>query len=88
MPDGAILIDTPGMRELQLWADEDAVRETFADIEEVAGECRFRDCGHAGEPGCAVAEAIAAGTLDAARVASYQKLVAEIAPQPRRGRRR
>ena len=68
---GALLIDTPGMRELQLWGDEDALSGAFADIEALVTQCRFGDCSHAGEPGCAVQQAIADGTLDPARYRSY-----------------
>lgn len=77
MPGGAVLIDTPGMRELQLWTRGQGVREAFADIEALAARCRFRDCAHAGEPGCAVLRALRAGKLDAARLHSYSKLRAE-----------
>jgi len=61
------VIDTPGMRELQLWADEDEVGGAFPEIEELARGCRFRDCRHELEPGCAVREALESGTLDAGR---------------------
>jgi ribosome biogenesis GTPase len=73
---GGLVIDTPGMRELQLW-DTDAVAETFADIAEVAPGCRFRDCHHDREPGCAVKSAVDAGVIDAGRYASFLKLQAE-----------
>jgi ribosome biogenesis GTPase / thiamine phosphate phosphatase len=78
-----ILIDTPGMRELQLWDTGDALAGAFADIEALAGGCRFRDCRHAGEPGCAVAAAVEAGTLTAGRLESYRKLQQEQAHQLR-----
>lgn len=74
MPDGGVLIDTPGMRELQLWSAGEGLGEAFADIEALARTCRFRDCAHQGEPGCAIAEALRAGTIDSARVAGYHKL--------------
>jgi len=77
LPGGALLIDTPGMRELQLWADDAAVAGAFDDITSLAAACRFGDCAHAGEPGCAVAEAIDAGRLDADRLANYRRLVRE-----------
>lgn len=77
LPEGGALIDTPGLRELALWAGQDSVDEVFAGIAEIARQCRFRDCSHSGEPGCAVAEALEAGGLDEARWASYQKLRAE-----------
>ncbi len=79
LPGGACLIDTPGMRELKPTGEEDLADGGFADIEALAGECRFRDCRHAKEPGCAVRAAIEAGTLDAARFANYLKLRDEIA---------
>lgn len=68
---GAMIIDTPGMREILPWADEDAVSGSFADVEGFAEACRFRDCTHQGEPGCAVEAAVATGELDAARLKSY-----------------
>lgn len=74
MPQGACLIDTPGMRELKLTGDEDSVEAVFDDIETLAMQCRFRDCRHAREPGCAVRAALEAGTLDPARWANYAKL--------------
>lgn len=77
LPSGALLIDTPGMRELQLWSDGSGVQETFGDIEVLAEGCKFHDCQHATEPGCAVKEAIAIGTLDPRRLQSYQKLQRE-----------
>ena len=78
LPDGGLLVDTPGMREIQIWAGEDSLQDTFADIEELAQECRFRDCQHDREPGCAVLEALEMGTLDRRRFLSYQKLQKEI----------
>jgi ribosome biogenesis GTPase len=84
MPDGALLIDTPGMRELQPWADESAVDRTFEDVAELARDCRFADCAHANEPGCAVLEAAAAGTLDQARLDHYRKLLSEAAFEERK----
>ena len=77
LPGGGILIDTPGMRELQLWESTETVAGAFSDIEALAVGCRFRDCRHATEPGCAVAAAAAAGTLPAARLESFRKLQAE-----------
>ena len=77
LPNGAMVIDTPGLRELQLWDAADGVAETFADIEQLASECRFRDCQHANEPGCAVQAALAAGTLDQARLENRRKLERE-----------
>ena len=74
LPGGGILIDTPGMRELQLWDTREAIPGAFSDIEELAEGCRFRDCRHASEPGCAVIAAAEAGTLPSARLASFRKL--------------
>lgn len=81
LPGGGILIDTPGMRELQLWDTGEAVAGAFADIESIGESCRFRDCRHAGEPGCAVAAAVASGMLPPARLESYRKLQGEQAFQ-------
>jgi ribosome biogenesis GTPase / thiamine phosphate phosphatase len=77
LPGGALLMDTPGMRELQLWDASEGVAQTFADIEELAAQCRFHDCSHTTEPGCAVLEAVQAGTLDLARLESRKKLLKE-----------
>jgi ribosome biogenesis GTPase len=74
LPAGACLIDTPGIRELGLWLNTDAVNSAFAEIEALSGSCRFRDCSHQNEPGCAVQSAAAVGELDPARLASYLKL--------------
>ncbi|WP_246369699.1 ribosome small subunit-dependent GTPase A [Saccharibacillus deserti] len=80
MPGGGILIDTPGMRELQLWeGEEDGFSGTFSDIEVLAAGCRFRDCTHTGEEGCAVKEALDEGELDAGRMAGYRKTQRELA---------
>lgn len=81
---GALLLDTPGMRELRIGALEEGLNEVFADIEEFAGACRFRDCRHDGEPGCAVLEAVEAGSLDSARLSSFRKLRAEAAHEARK----
>ena len=78
LPSGALLIDTPGMRELQLWADEAVLDSTFAEIAELAAECRFSDCSHEQEPGCAIKQALADGSLPKERFASYRKLQREI----------
>ncbi|HEX7977137.1 MAG TPA: ribosome small subunit-dependent GTPase A [Gemmatimonadaceae bacterium] len=75
---GALLIDTPGMRELQLWSDRDGLAASFADLDALAAGCRFRDCAHGSEPGCAVRAAIAAGSLEVERLESYFKLRREI----------
>ena len=79
LPSGACLIDTPGMRELKPTGAESLAEGGFADIEELATRCRFRDCGHAGEPGCAVRAALESGELDPGRLANYLKLRDEVA---------
>ncbi|MEE8105997.1 MAG: ribosome small subunit-dependent GTPase A [Planctomycetota bacterium] len=79
LPGGGAIIDTPGLRAVALWASDDGVEAAFGDIQEIAAECRFNDCGHAGEPGCAVADAIANGHVDPERFAAYQKLQREVA---------
>jgi ribosome biogenesis GTPase len=78
LPQGGMIIDTPGLREAQLWEGEEALGDVFEDIEQLALTCRFTDCGHATEPGCAVKAALAAGSLDAARFRSYLKLQREL----------
>lgn len=79
LPQGGIMIDTPGMRELQLWEADEGFRDAFSDIEELAETCQFRDCQHEREPGCAVRESLATGELAAERFANYQKLQRELA---------
>jgi ribosome biogenesis GTPase len=78
LPGGAILLDTPGLREIQLWSEGSGLEAAFEDLLSHAGGCRFRDCGHAGEPGCAVRAAVDAGRLDGRRLESYLKLQAEL----------
>lgn len=75
---GLMLIDTPGMRELGLWAEEESIDGTFTDISSIAGQCKFRDCTHQGEPGCAVQQALAQGTLDYTRYNNYLDMKNEI----------
>jgi ribosome biogenesis GTPase len=77
LPAGGALIDTPGMRELQLWAGEDAVDRAFDEIAVLAAACRYRDCTHSGEPGCAVESALGDGSLAPERWQSYRKLRGE-----------
>jgi ribosome biogenesis GTPase len=77
LDNGVMIIDTPGMRELGMWDVSQGLGEAFADIEGYAMQCRFRNCRHEGEPGCAVRQAIADGDLDPARLESYNKLKAE-----------
>ncbi len=88
LPNGACLIDTPGMRELGIWNAEDGVEGAFSDVEELAGQCRFRDCRHEREPGCAVKKAIREGRLPAERFKSWQKLQREAAHQAKKLARR
>ncbi len=78
LPDGACLIDTPGMREIKLTGDEDVTAASFADIEALALQCRFGDCAHGNEPGCAVRAALESGELDAERWQSFLKLRGEL----------
>ena len=97
LPGGGVLIDTPGIRAVGLVADNDGVAETFADVDDVASTCRFADCQHEGQPGCAVAKALADGTLNTQRVEAWRRLGAEtdatepVTPRssapPRRSRR-
>jgi ribosome biogenesis GTPase len=85
MPSGALLIDTPGIRELQLWSAEDGLEEAFSDLVALAAQCRFGRCTHQGEPGCAVAEAMEKGVFPRERFESYLKLNAEqAATKPKR----
>lgn len=84
LPGGGIVIDTPGMRELQLWGAEDSVSNAFTDIEALAGQCRFGNCSHRDEPCCAVHKAIGAGVLDPGRLDSYLRLQREMAHHARR----
>jgi ribosome biogenesis GTPase len=77
LPFGGALIDTPGMRELQLWAGEESVDAAFGDILSIAERCRFRDCSHSGERGCAVQAALQTGEIEQARWENYRKLLAE-----------
>jgi ribosome small subunit-dependent GTPase A len=74
LPGGALLIDTPGLRSLALWDAEASIGDAFAEIEVLAGECRFSNCAHHGEPGCAIAAAVADGRLEADRLAGYERL--------------
>ena len=74
LPGGGLMIDTPGMREFGLWEADQGVDLAFSDVQRLAEECHFRDCRHQGEPGCAVAEALARGSLGADRFASFEKL--------------
>ena len=78
LPGGGLIIDTPGLREAQLWAGDDSLANVFDDVESLALRCRFGNCEHQSEPGCAVKEAIVEGLLDAARLESFRKLQREL----------
>ena len=84
LPGGGALIDTPGMRELQLWDADEGIESSFADVLALAGECKFSDCSHTHEPGCAVKAALDDGSLDEARWGSYRKQQAELESLARR----
>jgi ribosome biogenesis GTPase len=78
MPGGGLLIDNPGIREVQLWAGEQSLEQAFDDVAELAEECRYRDCTHSDEPGCAVIAAIESGQLPAGRLGAYRTLQKEL----------
>jgi len=84
LPSGAVVIDTPGLRAVALVGTEDGLAKAFADVEDLAAACRFADCSHAGEPGCAVQASIDAGDLSAERMESWRRLQRELAWQARR----
>lgn len=84
LPGGGMVIDNPGIREVQLWADPEDLERTFEDVAEVAQGCRYRDCGHGGEPGCAVRGAVEAGALSQERLDSYRALQDELQHLARR----
>ncbi len=79
LPGGALLVDTPGLREIQLWDADEGIEEAFADVDELAAGCRFNDCAHRREPGCAVQAAIDEGRLPRERLQSYRALQRELA---------
>ena len=79
LPSGAMVIDTPGMRSIGMWDAEDGLSETFADIETILGTCRFSDCRHETEPGCAIRAAIESGELSSSRLQTYMSLQRESA---------
>lgn len=78
MPNGGIIVDTPGMRELQLWEDDGGLERAFADISSLAAECRYNDCSHEREEGCAVLEAVQSGVLEQNRLLNYRKTQREL----------
>jgi ribosome biogenesis GTPase / thiamine phosphate phosphatase len=84
LPQGGLIIDTPGMRELGLWDSESGLTDTFGDVDTLAQNCRFTDCNHEDEPGCAVREALRTGELDQSRFDSYLKLQRELAYMKRK----
>lgn len=88
VPGGGVIIDTPGMREVQLWDADEGLDNTFADVAAFAADCRFNDCAHEGEPGCAISAALESGALDAERLESYRKLERELAFLERRQSKR
>lgn len=85
---GGILIDNPGIREVQMWTDETTLRESFIDIENIASQCQFHDCKHRSDKGCAIREAVEQGQLEPERLESYLKLDEEIAKLNKRRKRR
>lgn len=84
LPGGALLIDTPGLRELQLWGEESGLDQVFPDLAALTSECRFRDCAHRSEPGCAILLAVEEGRLEAGRVEAWRKMQRELAHLERR----
>nr|WP_235420820.1 ribosome small subunit-dependent GTPase A [Jeotgalibacillus soli] len=88
LPGGGVIIDTPGMRELQLWESDEGLQQGFMDIEELAFSCLYRDCRHENEPHCAVIEAIENGNMQKERLNSYRKLQKELAYMERKSNKR
>lgn len=88
LPGGGILIDNPGIREVQMWTDEQTLRESFSDIEAIAAECRFHDCKHGSDAGCAIRAAVEEGRLEVARLESFLRLDEEIEALRRRAKKR
>lgn len=88
LPSGGLLIDNPGMREIQMWTDERTLRESFADIEALAGECRFHDCRHQGDAGCALQAAVAEGRIEEGRLRNFLNLEDEVARLQARAEKR
>lgn len=78
MPQGGMVIDNPGIREIALWDDDGGITNAFPEIEHLAGECRFSDCGHLHEPGCRVLQAVAEGRISGGRLESYRKMKREL----------
>jgi len=88
LPEGGLLLDNPGMREIQMWTDEQTLRESFADLEELASQCRFHDCKHQSDAGCAIRAAVETGTLAPERLASFLRLDEEIEKLKHRHKKR
>jgi len=88
LPEGGLLIDNPGVREIQMWTDEETLRESFADVEDLSARCRFTDCKHEGDVGCAIQMAVEEGSLDLNRYQSYLRLEEEIEELNRRRQKR
>ena len=78
MPQGGMVIDNPGIREIAFWDDDDGIQTAFPEIERLAGECRFSDCTHTHEPDCRVLQAVTEGEIEAGRLESYQKMKREL----------
>ncbi len=88
LPDGGMLVDNPGIREVQMWTDEETLRDSFADVEELTNECKFRDCKHQGDKGCAIEAAVKEGRLNARRYEGFLRLDEEIDELSRRRKKR
>jgi len=88
LDDGGILIDNPGMREIQMWTDEQTLRESFSDVEELASQCQFHDCKHGDDRGCAIRVAVENGELEVGRYESYLKLEEEIVKLEKKQKKR
>ncbi len=88
LPKGGLLVDNPGMREIQMWTDEKGLRESFADIEALTSQCKFHDCKHQSDKGCAIREAVESGALNLDRYDGYLRLEEEIAELKRRQKKR
>ena len=78
LDDGGMLVDNPGIREVQMWTDEETLRDSFADVEELTKQCKFRDCKHQGDKGCAIAAAVASGDLLPERYEAFLRLDEEV----------
>ncbi|MGC6464847.1 MAG: ribosome small subunit-dependent GTPase A [Akkermansiaceae bacterium] len=88
LEEGGMLVDNPGIREVQMWTDEETLRDSFADVEELTLKCKFRDCKHQGDKGCAIEAAVKAGNLDPARYDGFLRLDEEIEELNRRRKKR